>query len=281
MLWRQNWQVHDAISAVNTYLPDTTINYAYIWNVNRIFTEEAISPRDNFDSNSHVINIKYNGFSLGTLEAYAYLLDFDNAAAFSTDTFGIRFSGGYPMNDRVKILYAAEYADQSDSNDNPADINADYIFGSGGISFKMNTIIDTLTLKFSYEKLSGDGGADRFVTILGTNHAFQGWADRFLITPGDGIEDFFVTAIIQSSYGIRFVVDYHQLSSDHDSYDYGDELDLMAVKNLKNIFPHGEHFTVGLKYAGYDADSNATNVARNGSIAADTSKFWAWVQFKY
>ena len=38
----------------------------------------------------------------------------------------------------------------------------------------LNRVIDSVTLKFSYEKLSGKGGADRFVTILGTNHAFQG-----------------------------------------------------------------------------------------------------------
>ncbi|MEE9552338.1 MAG: hypothetical protein V3V89_04760, partial [Gammaproteobacteria bacterium] len=227
ILWRQNWQVFDAFSAVNTYLPDTTISYAYIWNVNRIFSEEAVDPFDNFDSNSHFVNVKYDGFPLGKFEAYTYLLDFDNGAAFSTDTFGIRFGGGYPLTDRIKALYVAEYADQSDSNNNPNDIDADYIHGSLGANFKINNIIDSLTLKFSYEQLSGDGGADRFITILGTNHAFQGWADRFLITPGDGIEDFFVTAIIKA-YGIKFVIDYHDLSSDNDSYDYGDELGLLA-----------------------------------------------------
>jgi hypothetical protein len=280
ILWRQNWQVFDAFSAVNKSLPDTTISYAYVWNVNRIFSEKAVNPFDNFESDSHFVNAKYDGFSLGNFEAYAYLLDFDNAAAFSTDTFGIRFSGGYPITDKVKLLFVAEYADQSDSADNPNDIDADYIHGSGGLNFKINNIIDSLTLKFSYEQLSGDGGADRFVTILGTNHAFQGWADRFLITPGDGIEDFFMTAIIQT-HGIKFIIDYHDLSSDHDSYNYGDELGLLAVKNLKGVFSHGERFTVGLKYSDYDADANVLNVARNGNVAADVSKFWGWVQFKF
>ncbi|MBV1951940.1 MAG: hypothetical protein KUG64_07095, partial [Cycloclasticus sp.] len=39
--WRQNWQTLDALSMSNQSLTDTTINYAYVWNVNRIFGEDA------------------------------------------------------------------------------------------------------------------------------------------------------------------------------------------------------------------------------------------------
>ena len=34
--WRQNDQNLDAVSVVNTSLPDTKLYYAYVWNVNRI-----------------------------------------------------------------------------------------------------------------------------------------------------------------------------------------------------------------------------------------------------
>lgn len=274
ILWRQNWQVFDAFTAVNKSLPNTIISYAYIWNVNRIFSDKARNPFNNFDSNSHLINLKYGGLPLGTLEAYAYLLDFDNGRAFSSQTYGVRFNGAHPLTNTVKALYAAEYASQSDYADNPNDIDADYFLGSAGINIKLNNVIESLTLKFSYEQLSGDGGADRFVTILGTNHAFQGWADRFLITPGDGIEDFYVTAIAKA-FGMKFVIDYHVLSSDKDNYDYGTELGLLAVKPFKN------KLTVGIKYSNYNADANTTNIARNGNLATDVSKLWAWVQFKY
>jgi len=60
--------------------------------------------------------------------------------------------------------------------------------------------------------------ARAFQTPLGTNHAFQGWADRFLITPGDGIEDLFVTLSVKF-LGANFVAMWHDFSSSNDDYD--------------------------------------------------------------
>ncbi|MFK8067308.1 MAG: hypothetical protein AB8D52_03605 [Gammaproteobacteria bacterium] len=271
ILWRQNWQTQDAFTIVNNSLPDTTLSYAYSWKVNRIFGEDAPSPLDSFDSDSHLINVQYDGFSNTKIEAYAYLLDFDNAAAFSTDTYGLRANGGIPINEKVKAIYTAEYATQSDSADNPNSIDADYYLAEVGANFKLGGSFKDLTLKLSHEVMEGNGGADRFVTILGTNHAFQGWADRFLVTPGTGIKDTYVTAVLKA-FGAKFVVSYHDLDSDEGSYDYGNELDLLALKTI------GKHYTVGLKYADYDADNNSNN---SGAQAADTTKFWAFVQMKF
>ena len=80
---------------------------------------------------------------------------------------------------------------------------------------------------------------------------------------------------IAKAFGMRFVIDYHDLSSDKDNYDYGTELGLPAVKPFKN------KLTVDIKYSDYNADANATNIARNGNLGTDVSKLWAWVQFKY
>lgn len=278
ILWRQNWQTFDAFSFVNNALPDTTISYAYTWNVNRIFSEEAINPLDNFDSDSHFVNIKYEKFPFAKLEGYAYLLDFDNAAAFSTNTYGGRLTGAYPINEKIKAIYTGEYADQSDAAENPADIDASYFLGEigAGINFDNNPL-QSLTLKFSYELLEGDGGADRFVTILGTNHAFQGWTDRFLITPGDGIEDYYFT-LIANILGAKFIASYHDINSDNLDYDYGEELDLQLTKTFR------KHYTVGLKYGAYDADRNTSNITNNGSnngVTNDVTKFWAWIQIDF
>lgn len=277
ILWRQNWQTFDAFSAENRSLPDTKISYAYVWNVNRIFGEDAVSPLDNFDSDSHFINAKYTRFPFANLEAYAYLLDFDNAAGFSTDTFGIRMTGTHPVTERINAIYTAEYADQNDSGDNPADIDAGYFLGELGGSFKLNQYLESLTLKFSYELLEGDGGADRFVTILGTNHAFQGWADRFLVTPGDGIEDYYVTAVAKI-LGATFIASYHDINSDNLDYDYGEELDLLLSRTFK------KYFTLGIKYSMYNADRNTRNIFQNGSgsvVANDVNKLWLWAEFNY
>lgn len=277
ILWRQNWQTFDALTIDNRTLPDTRIRYAYVWNINRIFGRDAPEPLSNFDSDSHLVNILYEGLPFGALEVYGYLLDFDNAPGFSTRTFGARLHGKRKLGENVSALYAAEYATQVDYAENPADIDADYFLGEIGASCQFNRFIDSVTLKFSYEKLSGKGGADRFVTILGTNHAFQGWNDRFLVTPGDGIEDFILTAVMKIK-GANLVAAYHDIGSDNMSYDYGREFNLLLGRTFR------KKYTLGLKYASYDADHNTSNSSRNGSntgTANDIDKFWIWAQFKY
>ena len=277
ILWRQNWQTFDALTIDNRTFPDTRIRYAYAWNINRIFGRDAPEPLSHFDSDSHLLNIQYGGLPFGDLEVYGYLLDFDNAPGFSTRTFGARLHGKRKLGENIAALYTAEYAVQTDHAGNPADIDADYFLGEIGASCQLNRFIESLTLKFSYEKLSGTGGADRFVTILGTNHAFQGWNDRFLVTPGDGIEDFILTAVMKIK-GANLVAAYHDIGSDNMSYDYGREFNLLLSRTFR------KHYTLGLKYASYDADNNPGNSSRNGvnaGTANDIDKFWIWAQFKY
>ncbi len=271
VLWRQNWQTQDAFTVVNTSLPDTTLSYGYAWNINRIFGEDAPSPLDDFTSDSHYFNGKYTGFKYANIEAYAYLLDFENAAAFSTDTYGIRLNGAFPVNEQIKGIYTAEFATQSDAGDNPNSIDADYFLGEIGAKFKLSGPFESLMMKVSYELQEGNGGADRFVTILGTNHAFQGWADKFLVTPGDGVEDLYFTAVLKA-FGAKFVASYHDLSSDKDGYDYGKEIDLEVMKTFN------KHYTVGLKYADYEGDKNVMNTS---GLSNDLTKFWAFFMVKF
>ena len=272
--WRQNWQNHDAVTLVNKSIKDVTLSYAYSWNINRIFTDKAvISARANFEGDTHLFNIQYTGFGSGKLEAYAYLLDFDNAAANSSATYGVRFSGAYPMSNSAKLLYAAEYATQDDYGNNPAKLNEDYFAGEIGVNFKLSEDISSVTLKFDYELLAGNGTTG-FRTPLATAHAYQGWADRFLSTPADGIQDWYFTAGA-TAFGFNLAAVYHRLSSDHQGYDYGSEIDLQVTRKLF------KHLTLGLKYSDYNADANTLNVARNGAIAKDVSKFWTWLMFTY
>lgn len=269
VLWRQNWQTHDAISAEFAASEDLTFRYAYIWNVNRIFGEDAPDPLSDFDSDSHTVNVQYTGIDNLKLEAYGYLLDLDNAERFSSNTFGLRGSGVYPLNETWGLLYTAEYAYQSDASGNPFSYDEDYVLLEGGLKWKIGTFVKALTLKFSYELLGGDGSPNSaFVTILGTNHAFQGWADRFLVTPNAGIEDFYVTGVMPLGWDMKFVASYHDLSADKGSFDYGDELDLMLTKKFL------KHYVVGAKASFYDADRSAANAT--GGPSADVTKIWVW-----
>lgn len=255
------------------FLPDTVAEYAYVWNVNRIFGEDnPIPDRSEFRMDSHLVNAQYTGFTYGKFEPYAYLFDFSSVVSerFSTQTYGLRFDGVYPVTPTAKVLYTGEYARQSDYSENPNGIGVNYWLGELGGAYTFGGQVESLTAKVSYEVLGGDGGVKSFQTPLGTHHAFQGWADRFLITPGDGIEDIFVTLKANVRGAILTAV-YHDPSSDQDHYDYGTEWDLLVEKTFF------KHYTIGLKYSDYEADDNSFNRARNSITGQtfDLTKFWA------
>jgi hypothetical protein len=296
ILWRQNWQTFDAVRLNTSFFPDADTGertlkaeYAYIWNVNRIFGEDNPLPdRSNFRMNSHAFKLNYDGFDLLKLEGYAYVLDFDNPVSFkfSTNTFGLRGEGAKGFGKNWKVLYTGEYAHQMDAFDNPADIGVNYYLVEGGLAYQFGKPwLDTVTVKGSYEVLEGDGTINpgtpnavgrAFQTPLGTNHAFQGWADRFLITPGDGIEDLFATLKL-TGLGATAMLVYHDFSANNGGYSYGSEWDAVVEK------PFATNWLVGVKYANYDASNDALNVARNtgSGQAFDLEKFWAYVQFKF
>lgn len=285
VLWRQNWQTHDAVAVTNGSLPDTVLRFWYTWNVNRIYGEDH--PLRGFDDkglDGYLMNAVYTGLPLGKIEAYAYLLDYDRSSvpairSFypSTQTYGLRFDGKYALDRKLDLLYIAEVAHQGDFADNPTgEIDQFFLWGSLGLTYKPGGIVQALTAKLSHEHLGGDGGADRFTTPLATLHAFQGWADRFLNTPGDGIEDTYTT-LLATIAGVNFMLDYHWFDADHDDYDYGEELDVMATKTFAT------RYTAGIKYAAYSADGNALNRARNTASgqAADLDRFWVWLEYRY
>lgn len=269
VLWRQNWQTHDAVTAEFDVAEDFKVQYAYTWKVHRIFGDDASEPMSEFDSNSHLVNAQYTGISNLRLEAYAYILDFDNAERFSSNTFGVRASGMYPLNEDWSFLYGGEYAHQDDANGNPFSYDEDYVLAEGGLKWNVGSFVKSLTVKFSYELLGGDGSTNgAFVTVLGTNHAFQGWADRFVTTPNSGIEDFYVTTVMPLGWDMKFVASYHNLNSDAGSFDYGEEFDVMLTKKFM------KHYLLGTKASFYDADPSRRNAT--GGPSADVTKVWVW-----
>jgi hypothetical protein len=121
--------------------------------------------------------------------------------------------------------------------------------------------------KLSYEVQEGDG-TDSFKTPLGTNHAFQGWADQFLNTPAQGLKDAYLTVVGNVIFGAKLIVSYHDFETDQDSLDAGNELDVLLEKTFN------QHYTVGVKYADYQADDEFPSLV-------DTEKFWVYGQVKF
>lgn len=255
--WRQNAQTYDSLSISNFSLPNTTVEYAYIGNVNRIFGPDDGIPAANFESNSHILNAKYAMRPNLDITAYVYLLDFENARLASNRTLGIRVVGSNVINDRISVRYTIEYADQGDYGDNPNDYSADYILLEGALT------TGGITAKVGYEVLGG-GAVQAFQTPLATLHAFQGWADKFLATPAGGIEDLYVS-VARKYRGTSYAIVYHRFDPETGGPSYGSEWDLVAKR------PFAKRYSIDIKYANYSASSHAT----------DTQKLWVMFNAKF
>lgn len=247
--WRQNEQTFDAFSIANKSLTGTTLTYAYLTDVNSI-SDTSI------DIKAHLLNGSYTGLPFGILTGYGYLLEYPGSQS-SNKTLGLRFAGGSDISSGWKILYAAEYAKQSDYKDGNTAIDADYNLLEIGVETQ------GVTARFGYELLGADNYSG-FETPLATKHAFNGWADKFLATPTTGLEDVYVS-LGGAVAGIKLLAVYHDYAADEGGADYGTEWDLLAVKKF------GKHYTLGTKYASYNADSFAT----------DTDKFWVWGEVSF
>ena len=202
---------------------------------------------------------------LGTLTGFAYLVDQDAPLVLgnSSQSYGARFVGTHPLSKTVKFSYAASYARQSDYARNPNRYSADYYAVDLGLDAK------AFKVGGGYEVLGASSGAalTSFQTPLATLHKFNGWADKFLVTPPNGLRDAYGSV----GYGwkkkgpfdvIALSAIYHRFDSDRLGQHYGDEIDAqLMVKRGK--------YTGLVKYADYDADSFATA----------TKKLWVSVEW--
>jgi hypothetical protein len=244
--FRQNEQTYDALTITNKSLPDTTLFYGYVAEVNNILGVDS-------KHDTHLLNAKYTGLPIGALTAYYYNFEEDKVAGYGIDTYGLRLSGSQPAGD-AKVLYAAEYATQDTGSADP-----DYYLLEGGIS------LSGVTAKLGYEVLASDNGVG-FNTPLATKHKFQGWADQFLGTPGTGIEDLYLTVGTKLA-GVKLLAVYHDYEAETTGDDLGSEFGVVVAKQFN------EHYGVSLKYADYDAST--------ASGKSDTSKLWLTTTAKF
>lgn len=254
--WRQNEQTYDGFRITNKSFKNLTIDVSYIDQVNRVFSKD--SPVGRFEGDNYLANVSYQ-FPAGKLTGFAYLLDFEEAPTDSSATYGLRFSGKKPAG-RIELSYSASFATQSDRANNPLNYDADFY------ALELIGTYKEYGLGAGFEILEGDG-TKAFSTPLATLHKFQGWADKFLTTPPNGIDDRYVTASytrkavgVLDSLGV--VVTFHSYEAENVSADYGTELNIELQARWKR-------FSGVLKYADYDADGFAT----------DTSKLWAQIDF--
>lgn len=257
--WRQNEQTFDALRIVNTSVPNLTLDVSYVDQVNRIFGDD--SPQGRFESDSYFLNAKYDA-STGTMRAeftgFAYLLDFENpniapaARRLSTQTYG-----GSAAIGRGRFQIRGSFASQTPFGGNANDFDVNYYTVEGALKH------NSLTFRGGYEVLGGDGSFG-FVTPLSTAHKFNGFADLFLATPADGLEDVYgKIGFAKKGVGpfglLKGVIAYHSFSGENGGADYGDELDLLFVSKLKTA----TRLTYLVKYANFQSkDGFAQDVTR-------------------
>ena len=257
--WRQMEQTFDAVTIASTSLPDLDMKVSYVWNV------RTIKSRD-VNMSSPLVNIGYTFSGIGRLGAYAYLLDYNDEADYglSSQTYGLRFNGTAPVSDGLRLVYTAEYAVQSDYQDNPVDFSAEYVHCIGGVRFsEPGSLLSSLSASVAWMLQSSDNGVS-FKTPLGTNHKFNGWADQFLTTPDSGLRDLYAT-VGAMIHGHKVELVYHKFDADQGGADYGDEWDFLVQKKIN------EHYSVLMGYADYNADEYKT----------DTRKFWLQLTVSY
>jgi hypothetical protein len=257
--WRQNEQTYDSFRFDVKPIEGLSLDYAYTWQVNRIFgPDDGVNPAK-WEGDFHFLRGDWKLAENHKLTAYYYLMEIDEQTGYaagktvnsSNETVGAEYSGQFGM-----FTLDAAYASQKDAGDSELSYEADYGKVEAGLKFK------PVTLKAGYEVLASDNGVG-FQTPLATLHKFQGWADKFLGTPADGIEDAYVS-IAGKAGPVKLMAVYHDFSAESASQDYGTEIDLVAT------WPVTDYFTVQAKAASFDSDSTI----------ADTDKVWLTLQLK-
>lgn len=254
--WRQLEQTYDSVLIThnNQQLFGLTVNVGYIGNV-KTFT----ATTENI--NAPILNVNYKVGDYGNLVGYGYWLGYTEQENYakSNQSYGLRLTNyqkpgdSFKVSDNYGLVYTAEWSIQKDYINSPKDYTVNRYNLMGGFTAY------NFTLQGAMEQLDGLGQNQAFQTPLGTNHAFQGWADLFLVTPKDGIRDVFGTLITTLDRGeVTLMGVYHNFYDDTGNIHYGKEWDFMATKKF------GKHYSLLAKYAYYDADQYSTN----------TQKFW-------
>jgi hypothetical protein len=265
--WRQNEQTFDALRVVNKTFRNITIDATYADQVNRIFGPDGLAgPNDGrFTGDNFLLNVAWQ-LPMVKVTGFGYFTEFEQTPVPQRDTLqtlGVRLQGERPVA-KIKLGYIASWANQKDRGANPLQVDNDYLLGELTGTFRQ------YSLGAGYELLEGDG-VKGFATPLATLHKFQGWADKFLATPVNGLADLYVNAgYTRKGVGpletLGITASWHDFESDIGSIDYGSELNLQLSAKFRR-------FTGTLKLADYDAAATTPIAVR------DTQKLWAQLDY--
>jgi len=251
--WRQNHQTMNSFRVIQKSIPRTVWTYAYVGRTNNVTNRTD-------DMTTNLFNAEVDVKQAGKLTPYVYSIDYDSGlrTAFSTITYGARWQGKFKVGEHWTIPYHAELAQQDDTGTNPAEVDAQYY------RLEARGKRESLWFGLGLEVLGGSTDKGRFTTPLATLHKWNGWADKFLVTPPDGLQDLY--AGVGGKVGpVSLMGFYHRFSADSESTTYGQELDANVSYKAawKQVF--------ALRLAYYDADE----------LREDTFKLWLWSSYQF
>lgn len=259
--WRQNEQTFDALAVDWQAAPSLTLRYAWLDRVHRVNGDEAIDPlaRER-DLSTQLANVTWK-HGAQQFTGYGYLHDDHDVASASTATFGLRWAGSH-LHAGNGVSWTLEAARQRDFVDNPVSFSHAYWL------LEPTLAAHGVTYRVGWEHLGGNG-AHALQTPLATLHAFNGWADKFLVTPPGGLEDRYLGAggkFGRGSYSgkLNWAVVWHKYAADIGG-DYGREWDAsVGFPVIKDV--------IGLvKFADYRSDG----------FARDTRKIWMQLEWTH
>ena len=248
--WRQNEQTFDGVRLQSKLGGGVALDYSFSHNVNRLVGER--NPAGDLDVDLHMLNLTFAPGEAHKFAAFGYSMDFEDAVALSNQTLGL----DYRFNSKYAGVHLA-YASQSDTGDSPLDYTADYT------NIELVGKVAGVALTLGQEVLGSDNGVG-FSTPLATLHKFNGFADKFLGTPGDGLNDRYLKLGFKAGK-FNFGAALHQFEAEESDREFGDEVNAMVG------FSPAKHWKLLLKYASYDSEDFAT----------DTDKVWFQVLLKY
>ena len=256
--FRQHEQTFDAAQFIVSPGDNFSVRYAYLDKVHRIpGNGHPVRTAREQELEGHLLNASVKT-PAGTLVGYGYFIENEDLPLQSSRTVGVRFNGAHTFDDVSRLEYVAEWATQDPYADGARSLDNDYMLVEGAY------LRPKFGARLGHERLEGNGLAG-YQTPFATLFAFNGWTDRFLTTPADGLRDSYL-AFNGKVGGGDVMVRYHDFRSDRSGGRFGDEIGLRYSR------PFGKQFVGAVQYATFNSKD---------ARFSDADKLWLILEWKF